>query len=644
MQMKLKHVVIAAAVAAWLGGSAWGGRYVAGGLYLVSHKADPRVVEATTWSDYWADYHDDVKERKKLQGAMGIAVGLLLGVPIAGVVAATTGRGRSLHGDARWATYGEVMEAGLLADDGIVLGKLGGRFLMMDDPKFVLLNAPTRSGKGVGTIIPNLLNWGGSVVVIDLKGENYKVTSGFQAKMGKKVFKFAPFDKNFKSHRWNPLSYVNHDPTFVVGDLQNIGYMLYPKSEGTEGFFNDQARNLFVGLSLYCIESRIHLTMGEVLRRSNGGGRAKEFWQGVCDKGVAADGQTELSENCLDMLRQFAGNSDNTLTSILSTFNAPLGVFQNPLVDAATSGDDFDLREVRRQRIAIYLDVPTKKLAESALLVNLFFSMAIDQNTDVLPEDDAALKYKCLFVLDEFPALGRVDKFFKAVGYIAGYGLRVLTITQSQSQLEDSKLYGKEGTTTLVANHVIQIVYKPHVQRDCQEYSEILGYTTVDGVSKGTSHGKGSMSRSENTSDQKRALMMPQELRQMSKKNIIVLSDECKPIFADKIVYYKDKAFKDRLLKPIPVQAIDMEAYRLRREGRVRPLEPGEQVPVGRLAINLMAMPTISSPNKPIPSEVKAMADFLFTQIKWTGESRPADSPAPAPAPKAERDEMAISA
>ena len=645
--MKAKPIAIAAAMALWLGAGAWASRYVAGGAYLALHKTDPRTVQATTWSEYWADYQDDRQERKKLQGSMGLAIGLLFGAPIAAMLA-NTGRGRSLHGDARWATRREIEDAKLLGARGIILGKFAGKYLLMDEPKFVLLCAPARSGKGVGTIIPNLLHWPDSTLVVDIKGENFDVTSGFRARHGQKVFKFAPFDEKFETHRWNPLTYVSRDPRFVVGDLQGKGYMLYPKGEGTEGFFNDQARNLFVGLALYCIESRIPLTIGEVLRRSNGGGQPKEFWQAVVKDGVTAGGKTRLSEDCLNALRQFAGNSDNTLTSILSTFNAPLGVFANPLVDAATSADDFDLREVRRQRMSIYVCIPANKLDEAALLVNLFFSIAIDENTKVLPETDRSLKHKCLLILDEFPALGRVDKYVKSIGYIAGYGLRVLSIAQSLSQLQDRRLYGEEGARTLVTNHLMKLVYAPQEQKDAQEYSEILGYMTEKGVSRGRSHGKGSVTRSENVSDQRRALMLPQELREMGMERVIVLCDTCKPIFADKIFYYKDPVFVDRLktISPtlralgeklptkdelddvafvrkelaVPVPAIDLDGYLARREGRVRELTVDESVDASRLALNYASMPQASSKATPIAAEVSAMANWLFDNIKWTGE------------------------
>jgi type IV secretion system protein VirD4 len=614
--MKPKHIALTFVIALWLGAAAFGLRYVAGGTYLVVHKTDPRTVQATTWGEYWDAYQDDPKEKKRLQASMGFAAFLLFGVPLI-LAAVAMSKSRSLHGDARWANGGEVDAAGLLAEEGLILGKHNGKFLMMNEPKFAMLVAPTRSGKGVGTIIPNLLNWNQSVIVVDIKGENFDVTSGFRAKHGQEVYKFAPFDDDFETHRWNPLSYVSRDPRFIVGELQSVGYMLYPKKDGDGAFWNDSARNLFVAISLYCVESELPLTIGEILRRSSGGGRPKDFWQGVVDGGVSGSG-APLSKNCLDALSQFVSNSDNTLTSVLSTFNAPLGVFANPVVDAATSADDFDVRDIRRRKMSIYTVVPPNRLAEASLLLNLFFSTVIDQNTKTLPEKDASLKYKALLLLDEFPALGRIDKYVKSVGYFAGYGLRSLMIAQSMSQLKDRELYGEEGSRTLSTNHMVQIIYAPREQQDAQEYSEILGYYGLDSTSKGRSSARGGTTNSENTSEQKRALMLPQELREIGPDRVIVMTDNCKPIFGEKIKYYDDPAFKDRLLPPVVVPKLDMDTFIARSEGRVRVLAEGELAQPDALALNTSSMPTVTDKAKPIAAEATAMANWLFSNIEWT--------------------------
>lgn len=624
--MKARTVVAALLVVAWLGAGAWALRYAAGGLYFIVHKADPRQVQAETWQEYWSQYRDDPKEKKRLQATMGFAAFGLFGLPLI-LIGLALSKSRSLHGDARWARSGEAREAGLFAEEGLILGKLGGKFLMMNDAKFVMLVAPTRSGKGVGTIIPNLLNWNQSVIVVDIKGENFDVTSGFRARHGQEVYRFAPFDDHFETHCSNPLSYVNRDPRFVVGELQSVGYMLYPKKDGDGAFWNDAARNLFVALGLYCLESGYPLTIGEVLRRSSGNGRPKDFWQGVVDSGVSASEQG-LSKHCLDALSQFVSNSDNTLTSILSTFTAPLGAFTNPAVDAATSRDDFDLRDIRRRRMSVYVVIPPNRLAEASLLINLFFSIAIDQNTKTLPEKDPSLKYLALLLLDEFPALGRVDKYVKSIGYIAGYGLRSMMIAQSMSQLKDRELYGDEGARTLATNHTVQILYAPREQHDAQEYSEILGYYGLNSTSKGVSRGRGAVTNSENVSQQKRALMLPQELREIGPDRVIVLADNCKPVFADKIKYYTDPAFKDRLVPPVRVASLDMDTFIAKSEGRVRALEPGEQVPASKLAVNLETMPAVTNTSAPLAREVSAMADWLFSNVQWAQQTADDDAPA----------------
>jgi type IV secretion system protein VirD4 len=613
--MTARRVIFGLVVVAWLAAAAWAAPFVAGAAYLLTNKTNPMVVEQRTWSQAWDNRSYDPTHKKRLQLSMGAAVLLLIGVPLILYIKSRSNR-RSLHGDARFATAGEIEKAGLLSSKGLILGKYAGKFLMVDAPKFIFLCAPTRSGKGVGTIIPNLLNWSGSAIVVDIKGENFQVTSGFRAKHGQEVFKFSPFDPEFQTHRCNVLSYVNRDPRFVVGELQSIGYMLYPKRDGGDAFWNDQARNLFVGVALYCIESQLPVTLGGVLRRSHGGGKPKEFWAGIVEASVTPSG-THLSEGCLNALRQFVGNSDNTLTSILSTFNAPLGVFANPLVDVATSGDDFDLRDVRRKLTTIYVVIPPNRLAEASLLVNLFFSVAIDENTKVLPERDPTLKHLCCLFLDEMPALGRVDKYEKSIGFIAGYGLRVLSIAQSVSQLQDRHLYGVEGTRTLVANHMIQIMYAPREQKDAQEYSEVLGYFTERGVSTGTSRtrGKGAgPTRSENISDQKRALMMPREL---GDDRVIVMADNCKPIFGDKIRYFDEPVFKARVLAPVTVGALDVDAHMARMEGRIRTVEFGERVDARHIVHDEASIPAIQDPQGTLASDIDALASWLMSTVQW---------------------------
>jgi type IV secretion system protein VirD4 len=231
--------------------------YLSAVVFLLLNKADPKQARFTSIAHYWVLYADDLTLRKKLLVSMGLCgIGLMVVLPAA-LVAAARPR-RPLHGDARFANAPEVARAGLTSDSGkaapsILIGRYRGQFLALPGQLSVMLSAPTRSGKGVGVVIPNLLNWPDSVVVLDIKGENYDVTAGYRAEHGQSVFAFSPFDEDARSHRWNPLSAVRTSELHRVGDLLAVGQVFFPNDGGStssEAFFNDQARNLFLGIGL----------------------------------------------------------------------------------------------------------------------------------------------------------------------------------------------------------------------------------------------------------------------------------------------------------------------------------------------------------------------------------------------------------
>ena len=203
------------------------------------------------------------------------------------------------------------------------------------------------------------------------------------------MYAFSPFDDAARSHRWNPLTAVRTSPLHRVGDLLAIGQVFFPNDGGStssEAFFNDQARNLFLGIGLFLLETpALPRTIGEMLRQSSGQGQSlKEHLSGA----IAArrkEGRS-LSDECVDALQRLLTNSDNTLSSIVATFNAPLTIFADAVVDAATSADDFRLEDVRRRRMSIYVRIPPNRLANARPLLNLFFSQLVE------PEHRAAAR------------------------------------------------------------------------------------------------------------------------------------------------------------------------------------------------------------------------------------------------------------
>lgn len=355
----------------------------------------------------------------------------------------------------------------------IIVGKYRGRYLTAKGQEFVLLAAPTGAEKGVAVLLPNLLNFPDSVVVLDLKLENFRLTSKFRARHGQQVYLWAPFAEDGKTHRWNMLDAISRNSLFRVGEVLAIAQSFYPSDcDPREKFWNDNARNLFLGLVLYLLETpELPCTLGEVFRQSSGCGRPlKDYLQAAIDT-RRAQGRP-LSHDCLYALGRFLATPENTLGNIISTFNAPLLVFANPVVDAATSHSDFDLAMLRRRRISIYVGIQPNRLSDAALLINMFFSQLIDLNTKELPECDPGLRYECLIALDELIALGKIHILAKANPYIRGYGLRLLTLIQSIAQL--SAVYGEADARTLITNHAVQIAYAPQEQRDAEDYSKML--------------------------------------------------------------------------------------------------------------------------------------------------------------------------
>ncbi|MXV07268.1 type IV secretory system conjugative DNA transfer family protein [Xanthomonas rydalmerensis] len=467
---------------------------------------------------------------------------------------------RSLHGDARFAGAADLSKHGLFktSGDGIVVGKFRGKLVRLSGQQFVILAAPTRSGKGVGVVIPNLLEYQESVVVLDIKQENFDLTSGWRASQGQEVFLFNPFAEDRRTHRWNPLSYVSDDPAFRVSDLMSIAAMLYPDGSDDQKFWVSQARNAFMAFSLYLFENwdderNIGFpgglgtpTLGAIYRLSSGDGTdLKKYLKSLSERRF-------LSGNAKSAFSNMLSQADETFASIMGTLKEPLNAWINPVLDAATSDNDFLLTDLRKKKMTIYIGIQPNKLAESRLIINLFFSQIINLNTKELPKSNPELKYQCLLLMDEFTAIGKVDIIASAVSYMAGYNVRLLPIIQSMAQLDAT--YGKDVSRTIITNHALQILYAPREQQDANDYSEMLGYTTFR--KKNVTRGK-DVTRS--VSEEKRALMLPQELKAMGNDQEVFLYEGIPhPVKCDKIKYYKDRHFTARLLPKVDIPTLSI--------------------------------------------------------------------------------------
>lgn len=588
--------------------------WASGVTFLHVNGADPALAGPFSIIEYWKLYaHSSEKFVRVSVQLCAIGPWALLAGFIGWAVIAK--QNRPLHGAARFANTAEIRKAGLLDPKGgldktILVGKKNGRYLTYGGYQFVILAAPTRSGKGVGIVVPNCLNYSDSLVVLDIKGENFDITSGFRAKHGQKVYLFAPFDEAGVTHRYNPLEYISDDPAQRLGDIDAIGTALYSGGNQNDKFWSENAKDLFRGLCLFVLERKdLPKTFGEILRQASGKGKPlKEYIFEELKK--AQDTGHPFSNACIDCLNRVLSNSENTLAGIVATFGTPLLIFQNPRVDLATSANDFDLREVRRELMSIYFKMPPNKLKEGSVLVNLFFDQLLNLNTRVLPSQDKTLKHQCLVLLDEMTSIGKVAMIAQAVSYMAGYNMRLLTIIQNKSQLED--VYGKAGALTLLSNHALMVMYAPSptVQSDAQEYSEMLGYETVKSRSRTSSM----QSSSTSTSDQRRALMLPQEIRELGQTREIVSLENCKPILCDKIRYYEHPDFTCRAHLPPPsIPKQDIDTFIAKIENRTRPMTAGEMAAPSEAAVKVVLEGLQELPQSAVAwgqDEVESFVDF----------------------------------
>lgn len=544
-----------------------GGLYFSGFLTLLFLKLSIPLKLTTYWEYFSAVDLPEVKPyvgKIKIAGAIGFGLALVgwgaLLIPLLKV------KPKSTHGDARFAGISDLVKSSMLKESprSIVVGKFGDSLIRLPGQQHVILAAPSRSGKGVGVVIPNLLTYTDSMVVLDIKGENYDITSGWRASQGQEVYRFDPFSEN--THRWNPLHNIRLNPKFLISDVQAIAEKLYPDGADQDKFWVSQSRNAFTAFALYLFDNFINMkkmdfpknlmkwpTLGQIFTLSSGDGTdLKQFIL------TRLAGRKFLADRTKTAFAGLTSQAEDTFSSIMGSFKQPLNKWISPILDAATSDSDFRLTDVRKRKMTIYVTISPNKLAEAKQILNLFFAELVSVNTGQgqLPQNDPTLKYQCLLLMDEFTAAGRVDIIAATIGHTAGYNMRSLIIIQSMSQLDAT--YGQEEARTLMTNCALQIVYAPREQRDANDYSEMLGYTTVRKRNRSRSHGQ-QRSVTFNEVEERRALMLPQELKSMGNDTEVVFYEGIgAPVKCKKIKYYEDKHFKTRLLDPVKVPKLEI--------------------------------------------------------------------------------------
>ncbi|PPV06142.1 type IV secretory system conjugative DNA transfer family protein, partial [Xanthomonas axonopodis] len=452
------------------------GLYLSGFMTLLLLKLQ-MPLKATTYMEYWRALDlPQVKPyvlRIKIAGIIGFVLPLLGWALL--LVPMLKRKKQSLHGEASFATVADLKKAGMLDEkpESILVGKLNGRYIYINGALHVIVVAPTRSGKTTSIAIPVLLTYQHSMVVLDLKGELFKATSGYRASLGQTIYVWAPYATDGKTHRFNPLTLVPEDPRERIASIQTMAAILYPDEPGKDSFWVTQPRAAFVAFASFMFERLDHLRRLEfdgvedpsqsplfpsferLLRLSTGGDGGESTAEML--KKLLSDKQVSyLSPQTRSTFSALAGLAEQTFSSVMATMQAPLQQFLSPILAAATNATDIDVTAIRKRLTTIYVIIPTQKLDESSKLLNIFFSSVIGNNLDKQLNEDPKLKYQMLMLMDEFTAMGRVDVWAKRISISASYGVRDLCIIQSQSQLRAT--YGADDAQNFITNHAASIV------------------------------------------------------------------------------------------------------------------------------------------------------------------------------------------
>jgi type IV secretion system protein VirD4 len=462
-------------------------------------------------------------------------------------------RNVTTYGSARWAETREIRRASLFKADGVVLGRWRGAYLRHDGPEHVLCFAPTRSGKGVGLVVPTLLTWPGSAIVHDIKGENWGLTAGWRARFGR-VLLFDP--TNVTSAAYNPLLEVRRGE-WEVRDVQNIADVLVDPEGALErrNHWEKTSHSLLVGTILHVLYAEPDKTLAGVANFLSDPRQSVErtLRAMLTTPHLGAAGVHPVVASAV---RELLNKSENERSGVLSTAMSFLGLYRDPVVAQVTRRCDWRIADLveGRSPMTLYLVVPPSDISRTKPLIRLILNQIGRRLTEVLPSGRD--RHRLLLMLDEFPALGRLDFFESALAFMAGYGLKSFLIAQSLNQIE--KAYGQNNA--ILDNCHVRVSFATNDERTAKRVSDALGTATeLRAMRNYAGHrlspwlGHLMVSRQETG----RPLLTPGEVMQLPPDEELVLVSGCPPIRAKKVRYYEEAELKGRILSPPLANADD---------------------------------------------------------------------------------------
>ncbi len=583
--LSLGVLVLLGTVGLWIGT-----QYVAAALHGPRELGPPLAGQGegalyAPWA--WVAGSEGLRRRSPqvVEAAEGIsAAGAVLALIVVVVVNARGGSRKpsTAHGSSRWATRRELELAGLLRDEGVVLCQTGeaeysthvdaggktqiamrraGTLVRHDGPEHLLAFAPTRSGKGVGLVVPTLHAWPHSVLVYDIKKENWALTAGWRRQFSH-VWRFEPTSAD--SLRFNPLLEIRKGLS-EVKDTQNVADILVDPTgdKETRDHWQTTAHSLLVGAILHVLYAEPDKTLSGVAAFLSDPTRPQfETLQRMLETRHLADGPHPVVAQAA---REMLNKSDNEMSGVFSTAMSCLGLYRDPLIARSTSASDFRIADLMNAEcpVSLYLVVPPSDLSRTRPLIRLIINQIGRRLTESMEfGGKTAYRHRLLLLLDEFPSLGRLDFFETALAFLAGYGIKCFLIAQSLNQLE--KAYGQNNS--ILDNCHVRLTYAANDDKTAKRISDLLGQATERKTQKSRS-GSGFFLSNRSVSEQEyaRPLLTPAEVTQLSQDDGILFVGGVLPYRCKKVRYYLDGRFRGRDAQPRPDSPAEQQAELLAR-------------------------------------------------------------------------------
>ena len=448
----------------------------------------------------------------------------------------------------------------------IVLGRSRrGEFLRFGGSEHVALHARSGAGKTSSFTIPNCFAWQGSLVVLDVKREAFIATAGHRAAMGQSVFLFDPAAEDGRSHRWDPFAAIRRESPERFDQIARMGFQLFPEHYAGPGnasadrFWEPAGRAAFVAVATLLSETPDEaLTMSNVLRVFTRGDGIEWLARKI---EMRRKTRRHYSRVVADGVSDYINGDIRQVDGIRKTVTTRLQVWHNPRIAAATASSDFDVRDLRRQPMTIYVAVAPGDIPRMAPLLRLFFDQLINLNTVKTPQQDRNMNVQTLVLLDEFARLGRVDCLSHAAQFARGYGMRLAFVVQNKAQLRE--LYGQHGAADIFDNLGAEVVFGTGDLELAQELEKRLGDATVNVITQNRPRWFSWFNLSRQTDAEhphRRPLLLAQEVLQMPAGELIILRPGMRPIRARKIQWWGERVIAERQLAPpeIPTLLVDI--------------------------------------------------------------------------------------